>query len=399
MKTLFLVIALNTLAATIFAQCNSTEEVNNMPTVYSKGYSESYMPTAEQEKYLTGIFISVIEPALKSTKGLKGDWEPMGVLKGTPLVSQNGLSRSDIQMYMNLMGCKDHKIYEKHETGLIIEFYLNSLHGVSIRCEHTENQIVKNKNVEVTVADMLDGRQIYCLYKPTVSDKYANVAYFRKTGDAHYFIIAKPGVPLFVPLTVRQALEINNKNSLQKIDAFKQQLLSPDLQPATRADYEKSMAKDFATYRSSYTDPEKFISDLITELENLKKGGIKGIQFFIDFYTKSVNVVTEYLKTIPATELEKPLISGTEFLNRPYISLDDEQSGLNSRLQDANSQSEYVTYVMLNPAYLNTTISKAAPQFLTVEIRIQGGSAVALKAFNDFEANLDLKKLQDMLVK
>jgi hypothetical protein len=66
---------------------------------------------------------------------------------------------------------------------------------------------------------------------------------------------------------------------------------------------------------------------------------------------------------------------------------------------EANSQSNSFIYVTLNPAYLNNTISKAAPQFITVELRIQGNSAVVLKAFNDFEANLDFKIKQDMLAK
>ena len=55
--------------------------------------------------------------------------------------------------------------------------------------------------------------------------------------------------------------------------------------------------------------------------------------------------------------------------------------------------------VILNPAYFNSTVSKTAPQFISVELYKQDRGQVTLKAFNDFEANLDFKKLQDMLVK
>jgi len=55
--------------------------------------------------------------------------------------------------------------------------------------------------------------------------------------------------------------------------------------------------------------------------------------------------------------------------------------------------------VTLNPAYFNKAISKTAPQFISVELRIQGNSAVAVKAYNDFKANLNLSKLQFLLVK
>ena len=399
MKKLLLLLLTLSFSMVAFAQCKSKEEVNNMPTIYSKGYEESYMPTPEQEKILTGIFISAIEPALKSTKGLKGDWKPMGVLKETPLISQDGLAKSEIEMFLNLMSCKNNKIYETHETGLILKFYLNSLPVVTIRCEHEESRMGRKKPEDVKVYDQLDGKQIYCLYKPTESEKYTNIVFFRQTDDARYFIIAKPGVRLFVPLTVKQALEINKSNCLKKIEALKLILLSPDLQPATRSDYEKNMAKDFATFRSTYPNPEKFISDLITELEKTKKDGIKGTQNLIAFYTKSLNVVNDYLKTAPSEELEKPLISGTGFLNSAYSSLDDEQTGLKTMIWDANRQGNYFTYVTLDPAYFNNTISKSAPQLITVELRIQGNSAVALKAFKAFDANLNFNKLQQLLVK
>ena len=85
----------------------------------------------------------------------------------------------------------------------------------------------------------------------------------------------------------------------------------PGLQPETKTDYEKCMAKDFVDYRNSIPDPEKFINDLIKQLEDLKPGMIKEQQFWIDAYTKQVALITNYLKNTPATELDKPCITGT----------------------------------------------------------------------------------------
>ena len=53
----------------------------------------------------------------------------------------------------------------------------------------------------------------------------------------------------------------------------------------------------------------------------------------------------------------------------------------------------------MNPAYFNKTISKTAPQFMSVGLEMQGGSTFTLKAYYDFKANLYLSKLQSLLVK
>ena len=93
MKKIILLLNITLTTSLGFAQCDPTT-INDIPTVYTKEYSASYKPTPEQEKYMATIFTSVIEPALKSTKGLKGSWQPMGEFKATP----EGLTPSDIEM-------------------------------------------------------------------------------------------------------------------------------------------------------------------------------------------------------------------------------------------------------------------------------------------------------------
>ena len=69
-------------ASNIFAQCNQND-VDEMRTIYSKVYEASYKTATDQEKWMATIFTSVVEHALKSTKGLRGSWEHSGGFKVT----------------------------------------------------------------------------------------------------------------------------------------------------------------------------------------------------------------------------------------------------------------------------------------------------------------------------
>jgi len=179
----------------------------------------------------------------------------------------------------------------------------------------------------------------------------------------------------------------------------KRKVAMPGLQPETKADYEKSMAKEFAAYRESIPNPEKFISDLIKQLEETKLSLIKQDQFFTNAYTKQIALVTAYLKNTPADKLDKPFRTGSVgFLGALFGDDSDNVSGINSCIENNNSR-EVGSFVTLNPAYFNKTVSKTVPQFISIELRTQGNSAVTLKAYNNFKANLDFNKLQALLVK
>jgi hypothetical protein len=381
-----------------FAQCDPAT-IKDMPSVYTKYQGSRLAP--EQEKSITTIFTSVVEHALKSTKGLRGDWKPMGGFPVTP----EGLTKSVLVSYMFTMGCKDNKLYNKDEQGLVLNFNLNAFGAIykseiAKECSHEETKWKKiDDSRTVYIDDLLDGKQIYYLQPGTTSREYPDVAFYRKTDDGECFVIAKPGVPLFIPLTRRQALEINKKNYTNMLDEQKRVAAMPGLQPETRADYEKRMAKDFADYRKSIPDPEKFITDLIKQLEDMKPGILKQQQFWIDTYTKQISLVADYLKTTPAKELDKPCITGnTAILAASFGDNSDNVSNIKSNFDDAES-GKHGMLVTLNPAYFSKTISKVAPQFISIELRVQGNSAIALKAYNDFNANLDLEKLKSILAK
>lgn len=378
-------------ASNIFAQCNQND-VDEMPTIYSKGNSK---PTAEQDKWMTTIFTTAVEPALKSTKGLRGEWQPIGRFAKTP----EGFINSNIQMYMALLECRVNKLKDVPESGLVINFTLNDFSGLSKSniaspCSHEEDKWINAEDTKKeTVPDLVNGKQVYYLEPPTETELYPDVAFYKKTEDGEYFLITKTGVPLFIPLINKQALEINKRNASQIVAFYNQQLQMPSLKPATKADYEKKMAKDFADYRASIPNPEKFITDLINDLEKQKPEMIKGIQTSLIFFTKALSVVTDYLNTALAAELEKTCIANSSILNVLFQNTAEIKSTIsyNSKING--------TLVTLNPAYFSKTVSKVPPQFISIELRIQGGGATELRASKAFKTNLDMSKLRSLLVK
>ena len=395
MRKLLPFLVLIALSISTFAQCDPAI-IKDMPSVYTKFNGARLTP--EQQKWTTTIFTSALELAFQSTKGLKGTWDPMGDFPVTP----EGLTKTNVNSYLFTLGCKDNKLYKKDEQGLVLNFTLNSFKSIyksdiMQECSHEETRWEKfDASRKVYVDDLFEGRQIYYLQPATETKDYPNVAFYRKTGDAEYFVLTKPGVPFFIPLTKREALEINKKNTASILEELKKAFAMPGLQPETKADYEKKMAKDFAEYRRSFPNPEKFITDLIEQLEDLKPAMIMQQQHFIDWYTKSIKLVSDYLKNTPAKELDKPCITSNSLLSFPFD--ETKMAGIESNFKDVESR-KFGSFVTFNPAYFNKTISKTAPQFISVELRIQGNSAVALKAYNDFKANLNLAKLQSLLVK
>ena len=400
MKKLLCVLLLFVFSMKAFTQCDPAT-IKDMPTLYSKENKNSLKPMQEQEKWMTTIFASVVEPALKNTKGLRGGWETMGDFPETP----QGLATSNIQSYLFTLGCKDNKLYEKHEEGLVLNFTLNGLNGggngnIARVCEHEETRWKKfDDSRTIYIEDVFEGRQVYYLQPATEKNIYPNLSFYRMTEDGAYFVVTKPGAPFFIPLTRKQALEINKKNTNSMLEEIKKAAAMPGLQPETRADYEKKMAKDFAAYRETIPNPEAFITDLIKQLEDVKPAMIKQQQFFINSYSKQIELITTYLKNTPVAELNKPCITGNfGLLSASFGDNTDEVSGIQSNFQETANE-KYGMLVTLNPAYFNKMISKTAPQFIAIEIRIQGGGPVELKAYNDFISNIDFEKLKSLIVK
>lgn len=382
----------------ILAQpCNSSQDAYNTPTVCTKKYLSTnienlgtYMPTKEQDVALSALYASVIEPAIKSTKGFKGKWELEGALTKFP---KEKIIRSAISMYMNLLVCtKDHKLTEKNEAGLVLHFLYNSLWEIADACEHQEKKWEKDNAKTIYIDEKIEGRQIYMLRPPTADNNYSRFTYYRKEGDGEYFVISKPGVPLFLPLTIKQALSINRQNCLNRIEEDKQQLLRPGLKPATRADYEKDkeMINIFEVSKKT-PNPEKFINDFIKQMEELKMAEIKQTNENIALEKKAIKMIDDYMSSVSEKELNKPYFSRYHNLYELFDSEDKFKQNFTSNYGSA--------FVTLNPAYLNAKVSPTAPQFATVALEVQGDASVIVKGYYDFKANLNLDKIIPLLVK
>jgi hypothetical protein len=375
-----------------FAQCDPAT-IKNILTVYTKTASNNLTP--EQQKNMAAIFTSVAEPAIKSTKGLRGSWKLMGDFETTP----EGYAKSVLESYLALMACKNNKIVNRDEEGLVLNIIYNSFESlfkseIAIASSHEETVYKKfDESKTMYVKETFEGRQIYYL-QPSAATTLSNVVFYRKTGDGEYFVIARPGVPLFIPLTIRQALEINIKNYKSLLAELKRKTSMPGLQPATKAAYEKTMAKDFAEYRKSIPNPEKFITDLISQLEETKLTAIKQDHFFIDSYEKNIALVSAYLKNTASKDLDKPFVTGsTGFLSASFGDNNDATSGLPSFIKEFAAADKYGRFVTLNPAYFNKQVPKSAAQFISVEIRRQGSNSTVEKAYQDFKTNFNLGKL------
>ena len=373
------------IAFSTFAQCNPAT-IKDMPTVYSKVNSTSSKFTAEQAKYFATVFTSVIEPALKNTKGLKGkcsgldsDWEYSGGMNGTP----DGLTSTTIQMYMSLMGCtKDKKIHEIDETGLVINFDLNSLHFIS---KMSENETYRNDK-KVFLPNKIAGCQIFELNKSTPSDKYASLTFYRQTDNAKYFLITKKGIPFFTPVTIKQALELFINNMTEEIAKRKKQASSTTI-----------LSKEVWVKKEGVQPMESLTAKQVKELNDAgyqayvegSNQVIQGSNFYLDMYKKNIEMTKEFLKTATAATLGK---QATVIFLAPFIDIADLR-------QSADESPQNNLLMTLDNNYLNLKLPKAAPQFICVELRAQGNDAVTGKAFQNFEENLDFIKLEKLLAR
>jgi hypothetical protein len=384
MKKIFYFIVANIFSLSILAQCNTTEEVNNLPLVCTKKVQGSSAPTAEQIKNLTAIFSSVIEPALKNSKGMRGTWNPIGSSgKTTP----EKLMKSEISIYLDLLGCnKEHKVYSIPEAGLRIGFYINDL---SLLCDPSIFETEKN-NQTIYINNEINGSQIYRFKREkTETEKYEELTYYSKTDNAKYFLITKSDVPFFIPVTVKQGLEINKKNSLYAIDVEKKK--STAIKLLSKEEWIKK--------EGIKATPGIFTPQMAQELNDAGYSGysegtkqaIATSQLFQSMQEKNIKVIEDFLKSSDAKTLEQP-VKGSPFSY--YTNIDDLKTQL---LIDNDVQSN--SYFIINPAYLDSKLPKTTPQFVCIELRKQKEAAVTQKVFKDFEDKLDLEKLKSFLVK
>ncbi len=389
MKKIILLLNITLITSVCFSQCITTEDANN--TVSSCKYSGSIGTedsrisntiVAQAQKWMLSIFTTVMNPAVKKTKGLRGTWN--GSVK---ITTDDGLVPYEMYSIMQELGCnKSKKLYEKEESGVRINFHVNSLSGIAKATEHTGYVSLKKSTEEKTVFDKVNGRQLYLLNQPTASEQYNSFTYYRKEEDGtKNIVVAKEGIPLFLPVSIKDILLVNKANYTMLMNGqnkmytdFINQGVEGFLAQMDLPNFEKSFGKE-AT--------EKAKADYIKTYNDQVNGYKKMIEDNI--FKKWIATIDSYLKKSSAAQLAKPCIVNKEFF------LEDKP------ITDAiflNAPADGMQYVTINPSYSNKS-NPTIPQFIVVETAINALSAVSLSGKKAFEESVDFKKLQAILVK
>ena len=370
-----------------FAQCINTEDANNTVSscklgsrIGAENINTSNTILAPAQKWITSIFTTVMEPAIKTTKGLRGACS--GEVK---MSYDNGLTPYVMYSIMLELGCTiSQKLYEKDESGIKIKFYINSLDGIAEIMEHSEYVVKKGSTEEKSFPDKIDGRQLYLLNKPTPSEKYTGFSFYSKEENGtKNFVVARDTVPLFIPVSIKDILVLKkakftlllngqNKTYNDFINMGVEGYLAQMDLPAFEKNFGKEATeKAKADYIKTYNDQVVGYKKMMEE--NLVK--------------KLIAAIDTYLKKSSAAQLAKPCIIYNEsFLN-------------NGAITDAmffDNAADGMQYITINPIYRNNN-SSTTPQFICVQTKINAPSAVSLSGKKDFEDNLDFKKLQSMI--
>ncbi|MFT3701451.1 MAG: hypothetical protein QM802_03735 [Agriterribacter sp.] len=259
---------------------------------------------------------------------------------------------------------------------------MNSLHFIS---KQSEVETYRNDK-QVFIPNKISGSQVYELKQGSPSDKYDLPFYF-KTKDADYFLITKKGIPFFIPVTIRQALELSINNITTEIAEINKQSAS-----TTILTKEAWIKKEGIEPTAGITAKQaKDVNDAGYQgyLEG-SKALVQGNNFSSASYKKSIEIIKEFLKTASADDLNKPAF--VDLVSNFY-----EDGAALQKLVNEKIHRDFL--VTINTAYLKTNLSKVAPQFICVEIRAQTNDAVTQKAFTNFEQALDFKKLESLLAK
>lgn len=387
-KIIMLLLNILFVTVTAFSQCLTTEDANNTISFcqFGNGHigkedeSTSNILTAQAQKWMVNIFNMVMNPAIKKTKGLRGTCS--GAVKVT---KDDGLFPYKLYSYMQELGCtKSHKLYEKEESGIKIEFAVNTLYSIAKAMEHDEYVWVKKSQEKITVYDKVNGRQLYLLNQPTVSHQYPDAAFYTRDEDGtKNMLIAKDGDPLFMPVSIKDALLtlkniyvylVNDQNKTyadfvnQGVEGFLAQMDLPNFEKSFgKVATEKAKADYIKTYNETVAGYKKMMDDNI--------------------FKKWIATIDTYLQKSSVAQLAKPCIVAREIII--------DEKPITDALFLVNP-TDGMQYITINPVYTNKK-KPTTPQFVVVQIAINAKSAFSLSGKKDFEDNIDFGKLKSLI--
>ena len=391
MKKLILLLQVLLMYSFGYAQCVTTEDANNTVSscklegrISTENSSISNTTVAQAQKWITSIFTSVMEPALKKTKGLRG------TLSGdVGITNDDGLTPYEMYSNMQELGCNtSQKLYVKPLNGISFSLKINSLSGIATAITHDEYVMVKKSYEKKEVFDKVNGRQVYVLEQATESERYAGFTYYRKedNGDKS-ILITKEGIPLFIPVSIKDVLlmcrnieTIFVNLQIRQYNDFKDQGEDGYLAQMNLGEFEKNFGKEAAQKAKA-----DYVKTYHQGVEGLKKTAEDNL------WIKTISNIDTYLNKSSATQLARPCIV--------RISVNPGDSPITDA-QFFDEPLDGMQYVTLNPAYSNKK-DPTTPQFIIVntDLNINAKSATTLTARKDFEDVIDFKKLQAMLEK
>jgi hypothetical protein len=387
MKQVFYFLCFIVFSLSALSQCITNQEAINTPAVCKRGnnkigHGEKENPeiVKDADKWAVNIYNAVIDPAIKKTTGLKGDWDAdMGEKMA------EGLANYTIRLYMQELGCnKDKKLYT-YDAALDISVTINSLKNIAQGWSHTESKTSNNKTEEITIAETVSGRPVYILQQQSETDKYSAFAYYKKDREEKIIVVGKPGIPLFLPVSIKDVLLIKRANCI----AFQKMM---------NKGFDERLNQTFESYlvQSAFPENEKLLSkaDAEKEKESLRKSYESSKSDAKKYKEKNtsqqaVDIIDNYLKKATAAQLGRPCIC-FDFSQSDQLTDD-------MFLDDPDDAPQYVT---VNPLYYKGKTPSAA-QFVMVAIKLPliDESTSTLTARKVFEEYFDFKKLQSMLEK
>ena len=387
MKKIILMLYVLLMYTFAFAQCINTEDANNTVSSCKLGsrigadnINTSNTILAPAQKWITSIFTTVMEPAIKKTKGLRGACS--GEVK---MSYDNGLTPYVMYSIMLELGCTiSQKLYAKDESGIKIKFYINSLDGIAEVIEHSEYVVKKGSTEEKSFPDKIDGRQLYLLNQPTAFEKYTGFSFYSKEENGtKNFVVARDTVPLFIPVSIKDILVLKkakftlllngqNKTYNDFINMGVEGYLAQMDLPA----FEKNFGKE-ATEKAKADYIKTYNDQVVGYKKMMEENPVK----------KWIAAIDTYLKKSSAAQLAKPCI----IYNESFLNI-----GAITDAMFFDNAADGMQYITINPIYRNNN-SSTTPQFICVQTKINAPSAVSLSGKKDFEDNLDFKKLQSMI--
>jgi hypothetical protein len=390
MKKIIVLLHILSLYTFGFSQCITTEDANNTASFCK--FDGSGMGTEDSRtsktimtqagKWMSTIFTTVIDPALKKTKGLRGSLNGM-----VRITKDDGLTPYQILSFMQELGCtKSQKLYEKDESGVKFLFEVNSLSGIATAITHGEYVLVKESTEIKTILDKVNGRQLYLLDQPTASEQYAEFPYYKKedNGDKK-IVVAKDGIPLFLPVSIKDVLLVLKNNYTMSLNG--QNKMYTDFINKGEAGYLSQM--DIPTYEATFGKEaaQKAKLDYIKTFHETADGFTKMMDE--NPLKKWISRIDSYLKISTPAQLAKPCIVNSSFNPTDNPITDD---------QFFDAAADGMQYITINPAYSNQK-DPTTPQFVVIENTLNSKSAISLAAKKDFEKSIDFKKLQSLLGK